>query len=227
MVSIPVKLSAYSRDWDHELNRMENLNDEYRYHSADPTHSNGYLWEPLRRIVTEHKLADARIFEVGCGNGATSDMLSKLGYQVTAVDPSCSGIEHASSAYPHVSFHQGSAYDDLSSDYGTYPIVVSLEVVEHCFWPRKYAKCVYELLEPGGTAIISTPYHGYWKNLALALAGKFDHHWSPLWDGGHIKFWSEKTLSSLLAEVGFTSIEFVRVGRIPPLAMSMIAIARK
>ncbi len=71
------------------------------------------------------------------------------------------------------------------------------------------------------------PYRIINRNLALALAGKFDHHWSPLWDGGHIKFWSEKTLLELLEETGFSSVDFVRVGRIPPLAKSMIAIARK
>ena len=35
-------------------------------------------------------------------------------------------------------------------------------------------KRVYDLLEPGGLAIISTPYHGYLKNLALAASGKLD-----------------------------------------------------
>jgi len=206
---------------------QENLNNQYQYRSAEPTWSNGYLWGPLKEIVLAENQREARIFEVGCGSGATADMLSKLGYSVTAVDPSVSGIEQAKQAYPHISFHEGSAYDDLSKDYGSYPIVVSLEVIEHCFWPRRYAKCVYDLLDENGTAIISTPYHGYWKNLALALAGKFDHHWSPLWDGGHIKFWSEKTLTTLLKEIGFSSVEFLRVGRIPPFAKSMIAVARK
>lgn len=205
----------------------ENLNSGYQYRSAGPTWSNGYLWGPLKEIVLADAQRGSRIFEVGCGSGATADMLSGLGYSVTAIDPSVSGIQQARSSYPQVAFYEGSAYDDLSAVYGRYPLVVSLEVVEHCFWPRKYARCVYDLLEPGGTAIISTPYHGYWKNLALALAGKFDHHWSPLWDGGHIKFWSEKTLTQLLNEAGFKSVDFVRVGRIPPFAKSMIAVARK
>ena len=85
----------------------------------------------------------------------------------------------------------------------------------------------FSLLEPGGTAIISTPYHGYIKNLVMALSGKMDAHFTALWDNGHIKFWSYKTLSALLAEAGFVDIRFERVGRIPPLAKSMIAIARK
>ncbi|MFN3682011.1 MAG: hypothetical protein ACK4VP_08235, partial [Nitrospira sp.] len=77
----------------------------------------------------------------------------------------------------------------------------------------------------GGVAIVSTPYHGYWKNLALALSGKMDAHFTALWDHGHIKFWSIRTLRQLLQEAGFSEIRFLRVGRIPPLAKSMIAVA--
>ena len=79
----------------------------------------------------------------------------------------------------------------------------------------------------GGTAILSTPYHGYWKNLALALSGKLDRHFTALWDHGHIKFWSMKTLALLLEAAGFCDIRFARVGRIPALAKAMSAVARR
>lgn len=206
---------------------MKNLRADYRYDSLGPTWSNLYLWEPLEKIIEKHATGDRRIFEVGCGNGATANLLAKMGFSVTAIDPSESGMEIAKRSYQNITFESGSAYDELSRKYGTFPIVVSLEVIEHCFFPRIYAKTIYDLLEPQGVAIISTPYHGYLKNLALALANKFDHHFNPLWDGGHIKFWSENTLRKLLAETGFKSTEFVRVGRIPSLARSMIAIAVK
>ena len=115
----------------------------------------------------------------------------------------------------------------MVSIYGQFPVVISLEVVEHVFSPRQYAATLYSLVAEGGTAIISTPYHGYWKNLVMALTGKIDAHFTALWDYGHIKFWSIRTLGELLAETGFTDITFKRVGRIPILAKSMIAIARK
>ena len=54
-----------------------------------------------------------------------------------------------------------------------------------------------------------------------------DKHFTALWDNGHIKFWSIDTLGELLREAGFVDVRFERVGRIPPLAKSMIAIARK
>lgn len=200
---------------------------EYHYNSAQPTWSNHYLWPPLKKILKSHLKAGDSIMDLGCGNGATAAMLTEIGFSVTAVDPSASGVLVAKGTYPNVQFAERSAYDDLRSEFGEFDAVVSLEVVEHCYWPRLFAQTVYSVARPGGLAVISTPYHGYWKNLAIAVTGKFDAHHSPLWDGGHIKFWSEKTLRTLLKEIGFNNIEFHKVGRFPPLAKSMIAVAHK
>lgn len=178
-------------------------------------------------MLAEYSPTRRRVFEIGCGNGATANMLDALGYEVTGIDPSQSGIAIANKHFSHLGLFVGDAYDNLSETYGTYPIVVSLEVIEHCYYPRKFAKAFYDLLEEGGLGLISTPYHGYMKNVALAVLGKMDAHYTALWDGGHVKFFSELTLRKLLEEVGFRDIQFRRVGRIPPFAKSMIAIVRK
>ena len=171
--------------------------------------------------------ASGQLFELGCGNGSVANMISQHGLVVTGVDPSKEGIAQANSQYPHLNLFSGSAYDDLVSLYVLFSVVTSLEVVEHVYFPRLYANTLYSLLEPGGKAILSTPYHSYLKNLALAVTGKMDSHFTVLWDHGHIKLWSVDTLSRLLSEAGFIDIRFKRVGRIPVLAKSMIAIVRK
>lgn len=168
-----------------------------------------------------------RAFDLGCGNGSIAAAIAAEGWDVTGVDPSDQGIEQAQEAYPHLRLAKGSAYDDLVSICGRFPVVTSLEVVEHCYAPRDYVRTLYDLVEPGGTAIISTPYHGYVKNLALAITGKMDAHFTALWGHGHIKFWSIDTLGTLLKEVGFKEIRFKRVGRYAPVAKSMFAIAKK
>ncbi len=201
----------------------------YHYPDAAPAHTQAYLLPPVLAELSRVRWNGQRrrVFELGCGNGATAAELASRGFEVVAVDPSEDGIRLARQAHPDLQFHLGSAYDDLAGRFGRFPAVVSLEVVEHVFFPRQFAACVFSLLEPGGTALISTPYHGYLKNVCLALAGKMDRHLAPLWDYGHIKFWSIKTLSILLQEAGFTDLRFLRVGRIPPLAKSMIAVARR
>lgn len=169
----------------------------------------------------------ARIFDLGCGTGYVADILEKRGYRVTGVDPSSSAIALCRSAYPNLDLHPGSAYDDLAARFGQFDTVISLEVVEHLYDPRSYARTLYSLVRPGGTALVSTPFHGYWKNLAIALADKTDEHLDPLWDHGHIKFWSERTLTRLMTEHGFVVRCIRRVGRIPPFAKSMLAVLAK
>lgn len=198
----------------------------YRYSSANPSHTHSYLMPIVRKLINPFPTS-SRLFELGCGSGATANELAQLGYQVTAVDPSTDGIKLAKEHFHNCKFALGSAYDDLSGQYGLFDLVISLEVVEHVFYPRKYAETVANLLAPGGTAIISTPYHGYLKNLALALGNKWDRHADPLWDYGHIKFWTRSSLVQLFEEAGLQQTSFHRVGRIPQLAKSMILGFRK
>jgi len=63
--------------------------------------------------------------------------------------------------------------------------------------------------------------------MALALTNCFDDHWHPLRDFGHVKFFSRKTLSLLAQEAGFSIKDFIRVGRVPAFACSMIVVAVK
>ena len=206
---------------------MEEQDCTYSYGSPDPPCTADYLWPHVFDILGNECPEEGRVLDLGCGNGALTAALDAQGYDVIGVDPSEEGIQQARNAHPELEVHVGSAYDDLRAEYGTFSAVVSLEVVEHVYYPRKYARCVYDLIESGGVAILSTPYHGYLKNLALALTGKMDEHFTALWTHGHIKFWSRKTLRTLLEETGFQDLHFRRVGRIPPLAKSMIAVARK
>ena len=198
----------------------------YRWHSAEPTCAHAYLWPAVRRILAEG-LAEGRarrVFDLGCGNGATAHVLSAEGWEVAGVDPSREGIACARAG--GLDLRVGSAYDDLSTTFGRWPFVLCTEVVEHVYFPHRLARTLFELCEPGGLAIVSTPYHGYWKNLALSLVpGAWDRHHHPLCDHGHIKFWSMETLRALLIQAGFKTVRFKRLGRVPALAKSMIAVA--
>lgn len=199
----------------------------YKWSNAEPTCAHAFLLPSVLATLDGLRVPGKRIFDLGCGNGSVAHVLSRHGWDVTGVDPSEEGIGLANSRYPDLRLSKGSAYDDLAAQYGTFPVVLSLEVVEHVYDPRKYASTIFALLQPGGIAIISTPYHGYLKNLALAVTGRMDEHFTALWDHGHIKFWSIKTLGSLLREAGLVVSRTERVGRIPALAKSMIMIANR
>lgn len=201
----------------------------YKYTHSGHCDHHAYLLPSLLDTLhgLDGKVGGRRLLDFGCGNGTIANIIASHGFDVVGIDASTEGIAIARKDYPDLALHRASVYDDLVGAYGQFDIVVSVEVVEHLYDPRKFAANLYSLLKPGGYAIVTTPYHGYWKNLAVALAGKFDHHVSALWDHGHIKFWSIRTLTALLSETGLGDIRFLRVGRIPLLAKAMVAVARK
>ncbi len=202
----------------------------YGWHHARQQCSHGYLLpyvtQQLKKILPGRP---GRIVDLGCGNGAVTAELAQLGHDVVGVDVSADGIELAKQAFPTLRFEVGSVYDSqLEESIGSAAdVVVSLEVLEHLFHPRELFRQSARLLRPGGTLILSTPYHGYWKNLALAVAGAWDRHLTVGWDGGHIKFFSMKTAAAMARECGFEVVELAGVGRLPYLWMSMFLVARK
>jgi 2-polyprenyl-6-hydroxyphenyl methylase/3-demethylubiquinone-9 3-methyltransferase len=198
----------------------------YWYKDAKPNPAHAYLWPAIKEIIARQGIV-GRALDLGCGNGSTAQMLHEQGLDVVGIDPSKSGISRAKEAYPHISFYEASAYEDLSKTHGQFTLVVSLEVIEHLLYPSQLCSVVYNLLSEGGLGIVSTPYHGYIKNIAIAVSGRWDQHHNPTHEGGHIKFFSAKTLGKLLTEAGFRNIGFKRVGRVPLLARSLVAIARK
>ncbi len=165
-----------------------------------------------------------RVLDIGCGNGATCSEFLKLGCKVVGIDLSEQGIGIARQHFPGGRFEVLPADDHLleSLDEPPFDLVISTEVVEHLYAPRSYARGGFNACKPGGKLICTTPYHGYLKNLTLSLLGKWDKHADPLWDGGHIKLWSRATLSALLLEAGFETIEFRGAGRLPYLWMTMV-----
>ncbi|MET0272659.1 MAG: class I SAM-dependent methyltransferase [Phenylobacterium sp.] len=194
----------------------------YYYADAASDHTHAYILPTVRRALARRP-PPARLLDLGCGNGSSTAIIAALGYDVVGLDNSPMGIAEARKAFPGPRFEVADVYDDLAATYGLFDIILSLEVVEHLMSPKTYAERLADCLKPGGLAIVSTPYHGYVKNLALAVAGKIDAHHDALWEGGHVKFFSRAKLVELFARVGLELQGFDRVGRIPPLAKSMVA----
>lgn len=196
-------------------------------HGHEPPESEGYLFPELLRLLSELHPISKPVFEIGVGAGWTAAALTTKGYELVGVEPSVDGVAIASKTAPKASVNAGSAYDNLSAKYGRFQTVFALEVIEHLYSPRMFARTAYDLLEDGGHLILSTPFHGYWKNLMLALTGKMDSHFMALWDHGHIKFWSRATLGALLKEAGFRNIKYSYAGRFYPLSKSFFACAQR
>ncbi len=201
---------------------------EYQHDNAELACSSEWIL-PVVRHEVKHLPPGSIVVDMGCGNGSILAHLREYRFELHGLDASRSGLAQAEKAYPDIQFSCTDLMSDLSSHFlaGRCDAVISTEVVEHVFLPRLFAANCYRMLKPGGCLVISTPYHGYVKNLALAITGKLESHFTVLWDYGHIKFWSKQTLYHLLVEAGFVIQRFRGAGRIPYLWKSMILVARK
>jgi 2-polyprenyl-6-hydroxyphenyl methylase/3-demethylubiquinone-9 3-methyltransferase len=196
----------------------------YGWASAEQTCSTTYLLPVALQLLRGSR----RVLDIGCGNGAFTALLAEKGWEMTGVDPSPDGIRIARAAHPTLRFEVLSDPENILATLEEAPFdaVVSFEVVEHVFDPFQWARSCRSALAANGLFVCSTPYHGYLKNVALALTGGFDRHWSPLRVGGHIKFWSQPTLTALLEQTGFAIDKVVGAGRLPWLWKSMVVTAK-
>ena len=201
---------------------------KFEYSNDWPSHTASYLWPVLLQVIRSRAFSQKRVFDLGCGNGATAEMLSNEGFDVTGVDPSASGIEIAKRRRNvNLRFHVASSHDDLAEKFGTFPLVVSLEAISFVLDTKLFAQRIFELVEDDGVAVVSATYHGFLKNLMISIVNGWDKHLDPLSDNGLIKFFSPETLGRLLTSAGFKRIEMVKAGRIPMFAKSMVAIVYK
>lgn len=195
---------------------------DYGFPDNRPSHTFFYLQAPLCSLLNKDK--NQCILDLGCGNGHLVNYLLTQGYNAYGTDASEDGIAIAKAGNENRFFLQ-----DLSTGKLPEPLqklkfdtVISTEVIEHLYDPEGFIIFCKQVLNNKGEIIISTPYHGYLKNLVLSIFNNWDKHFSPTWHGGHIKFWSRKTLSQLLINAGFKIISFKGCGRVPYFWKSMI-----
>jgi len=149
------------------------------------------------------------VLDLGCGNGVMVRRLIESGLRRSWVRAGRGGqaIARRNAGGARI-YRLGVEDDPTSVDERPFDVVISTEVIEHLYDPTKLFQFARGVLKPDGHLLVSTPYHGYWKNLALSVADKWDFHHHPARFGGHIKFWSRKTLSEMFVNFGFMVGEF-------------------
>lgn len=185
------------------------------------------------------------VLDVGCGNGLLLFQLRNHFKKLVGIEYSAHRLEQAKLNLSENNFYPvlGSAEDmnEITSD--SIDCVVSADTIEHI--PDVYPAVaeLFRVLRPGGTLIINTPNIAFIKKRAVLLIGRFPSTSQPneglgsdiLFDGGHLHYFTFRSLSQLLKRSGFDierSIGFGKLGRIhnfyPPLLSGGVQlIARK
>lgn len=195
-------------------------NTGFNYTGFAPGYATKYVLPKLLPLISGDR---KKILDIGCGNGAVARELEKNGHEVWGCDWDQAGVDLANRAQAGRFTQWDLNRDPRDFPFSKFDLVISSEVIEHLFYPRNLFRLAHHVLPTDGRFIITTPYHGYLKNLALSLLNKWDWHHNVFHDGGHIKFFSFKTLIRMMSECGFYAEGWLGCGRFPALYKSMIA----
>lgn len=99
----------------------------------------------------------ARVLDVGCATGYYSGVLASLGYEVTGIDISATGIRKAQELYPDIRFEVQDAtalpYDEGSFDF-VFALGVSVANTKDMHKLQRWLKHLLQVTAPGGTVAL-------------------------------------------------------------------------
>jgi 2-polyprenyl-3-methyl-5-hydroxy-6-metoxy-1,4-benzoquinol methylase len=199
---------------------------EFVWVGVGPAAVHAHVARPL--VVELDRFNAHSVLDLGCGNGWLTAALARCGFDACGLDSSHSGIAIARSAHDDVPFLLADALRPPAAELqDRFDAIVAVEAVDHVAQPRLLLMHARQMLRPGGLLLLTVPYHGYLKNLGIALSGRFDLRLQAVEDHGRLKFFSHRSLGTLVRECGFEDVQIQNLGRIAPIARSMLLSARR
>jgi 2-polyprenyl-3-methyl-5-hydroxy-6-metoxy-1,4-benzoquinol methylase len=111
---------------------------DYGYVNDSFSCAHSFLLNTIEKLLNsgEHK----SILDIGCGNGAVANFLISKGFDVYGTDASSSGIQIANKKNPGRFFIQNLDSNEIPLEIKDkqFDTIISTEVVEHLYDPRKY-----------------------------------------------------------------------------------------
>jgi SAM-dependent methyltransferase len=156
--------------------------------------------------------APGRLLDVGSGRGDLGVVLTRLGWQVTGLEPSAEAVAHA--RMRGLESEQGTLTEGTPREDG-YDAVVFNHSLEHVVEPFEDLSTAHRLIQPGGLVLISLPNFGSWQ------ARRFGSRWFHLDLPRHRTHFTESGLDMLLGRTGFTRIRTTTSTSADGLPMSL------
>jgi len=181
---------------------------------ADYVRSENVLRSEFRRTTARlrrYGTREGNLLEVGCAYGFF--LLEAQRYF------NCFGVEVCTEAVEFcrsrsLSVDCGEATQKVLDRLGILDAVVMLDVIEHLENPHEVLQRVSHSVRPGGSLMIST---GDWSSMLARFMGR---KWRLMTPPQHLFYFSESTLTSLLAKVGFRVVHRSRPWKIVPFGLA-------
>jgi ubiquinone/menaquinone biosynthesis C-methylase UbiE len=201
---------------------MNNFYDRYWFQKSGHLSDFEIKWPKLKKFIPLNKSV---IVDFGCGKGEILKEMALLNpsARYIGVDISEKALGQAKQNFPQGEFYKENEENIPLGD-NSVDFVFSSEVIEHIYDTEKTIIEIARILKSGGQLLLTVPYHGFLKNILIALFA-FNRHFNPV--GSHIRFFSKKSLFSLLKKSGFNILKYGYWGRFYPISHSIYVLAEK
>ncbi len=207
------------------------MNEYYeKYWTRDSDVSDHDVTTPERKhrlLQTLHKYCKSgeTVLDLGCGGGGKfTAWTAEAGFETTGVDISKKAVEMAQRDFPDGNFRMLNSDGSIPAEDQTFGAVWCSEVIEHVLEVDDFLKEIRRVMKPGGILILTTPYHGFIKNLFIVFF-RFDRHFNV--SGSHIRFFSKSSLTNSFKRAGFAPLSYGGIGRIWQMYRTWFVVARK
>lgn len=127
--------------------------------------TNEVLLEHIARYHFAIEFVRGRVLDFASGSGYGSHIIAKKCKnkidEVIGIDIDQEAVQYARSIYYHplTTFLQGDVTEpNLSKQLGQFDTIVSFETIEHVEEEEQFLTNIFQMLKPGGTLILSTPF---------------------------------------------------------------------
>jgi len=185
-------------------------------------HDFSYKWPVVKRFLPKEK--KVTLLDYGCGSGLyLRKMLEFPNLKIIGADVSEKLIGNLKKQFPKQQFVKLSEDKRLPFATNSFDFIICLDVIEHVYDVELLLSEFNRILKKDGELIITTPYHGIFKNIVLSLFF-FDEAFNPV--GPHIRFFTIKSLSLALEKAKFKVLHTVGFGRWWPLWRGLCIVVR-
>lgn len=179
----------------------------------------------LLQTLNKYCNSGETVLDLGCGGGGKfTAWAAEAGFEATGMDISKKAVAMAQREYPDGNFKTLNTDGSIPAEDQTFGAVWCSEVIEHILEVDVFLKEIRRVMKPGGILILTTPYHGFIKNLFIVLF-KFDRHFNVC--GSHIRFFDKHSLADCFKRTGFAPLSYGGIGRIWLVYRTWFVVARR